>query len=520
MSRANTCRRASAWAELERFGERYSTAKTDREWLLECLERNADTEFGRKHEFSAIDGLEVFRAAVPIGSHADFAPDIERMAGGAADVLLRGRPAAFELTSGSSGPAKLIPYSEQSFHDFRVGLLPWLARLIRRFRLRGSLYWSISPALRAPQCTVGGIPLGVSDAAYIGAEAASSIAALNAVPFWVGELEEAGQWRLATLYHLLRAPDLCFVSIWSPTFFSSLLSVLESPADSEALLALLGRGGRLAGRELPADSAAARRLERYLGGGAKKDTNLLWPELALISAWADASATPYFAALRGLFPQAAFEGKGLLATEGLVTTPGESGLASPPAGCGLSEFLDEAGRAFWGHELQPGGCYRVVITTAGGLYRYDLGDLARCRGFEAGRPLLEFMGRPGLVSDLTGEKLGEAFVGACLEGIPGFRLLAPCRLGHEGRPGYLLVLTAADDPELLCREVEARLRANPHYAWSRDSGQLAPLRHLIAPDALERYINSRAGKLAVIKTPALAADAAWLDEAQPQEAKP
>ena len=45
------------------------------------------------------------------------------------------------------------------------------------------------------------------------------------------------------------------------------------------------------------------------------------------------------------------------------------------------------------HELERGRTYSVVVTTGGGLYRYRLGDLVNVVGFEAGCPLLRFVGR-------------------------------------------------------------------------------------------------------------------------------
>jgi hypothetical protein len=43
--------------------------------------------------------------------------------------------------------------------------------------------------------------------------------------------------------------------------------------------------------------------------------------LALVSAWDTADAAPWAQQLKACFPQAAFEGKGLWATEGVVTIP-------------------------------------------------------------------------------------------------------------------------------------------------------------------------------------------------------
>ena len=74
------------------------------------------------------------------------------------------------------------------------------------------------------------------------------------------------------------------------------------------------------------------------------------------------------------------------------------------------EFVDDSGAVHRVHELRAGQTYEVVVTTAGGLWRYRLRDSVRVTGFIGQTPALQFLGRNGNVSDLFGEKLSEAFV--------------------------------------------------------------------------------------------------------------
>ena len=59
------------------------------------------------------------------------------------------------------------------------------------------------------------------------------------------------------------------------------------------------------------------------------------------------------------------------------------------------------------HELDEGRDYFILLTTSGGLYRYDIHDVVRCVGFEGQAPLLEFLNKGKSFSNLTGEKLSE-----------------------------------------------------------------------------------------------------------------
>ena len=247
---------AACWAKLTQLADALPPAPSSEQWLLNMLERNASTETGRRFGFASLRSAAAFQRAVPPCDYAALASRIERMADGEEDVLFSGRAAAFELTAGSTGlhggavaqAAKLVPYSRESLDDFRQAMLPWLASVIRQYAPAGRAYWCVSPAMRRPCATRGGIPVGVADGAYLGEDAIGPIVSLSAVPAWVTELEDPVSWRLATLYHLVRAEDLSFLFLWSPTFFLTLLRLLREEGDS--LHTLLREGGTLAGRRL------------------------------------------------------------------------------------------------------------------------------------------------------------------------------------------------------------------------------------------------------------------------------
>jgi hypothetical protein len=115
------------------------------------------------------------------------------------------------------------------------------------------------------------------------------------------------------------------------------------------------------------------------------------------------------------------------------------------------------------------------VATPGGLYRYDLGDRVRVRGFVKSAPMLEPTGRVGIVGDLAGEKLAEAFVGQCLPAAKGFSLL----LAASRERRYRLVLDARhhDEPSarILAAKTETALTRHWLYADRRALGYLGPV---------------------------------------------
>ena len=432
-------------------------AGAQRALLARILTDNAQSDFGREHGFAGCSDIVSFQSAVPVRGYDDLCPWIERVAGGEANVLTTAPVIAFEETGGTASGAKLVPYTAAGLAGFRRAVLPWLDELARRRpgAFGGRVYATISPATRQPRATPGGIAIGLdSDAAYLGAKLAPAFAAMLAVQPQLGRIADPAEWQVATLAALVAAPDLSFVSLWSPTFLLALIEAL--PPNAEAVLAALS----------PADRP---RLSRALAA-SRLDTQMLWPQLDSISCWRDGASATFANALAAAFPHAAIEAKGLLATEAAVTVPW-GGECLPALTSTVSELLDDAGVFHLVDGAVSGQTYRAIVTTASGLYRYDLGDLVECTGLRGGVPALRFAGRGDATCDLVGEKLEDGFVAGILATLPCPAVLMPA----DEPPGYILVSSDPLDTEILSR-IEAQLSANPQYAHARRIGQLAPLR--------------------------------------------
>ena len=221
-------------------------------------------------------------------------------------------------------------------------------------------------------------------------------------------------------------------------------------------------------------------------------------------------------ALRRRFPRTHFQAKGLLATEAFLTLP--FGAHQPLAiNSHFFEFIDDEGRVHLADGLREAGEYEVAVTTAGGLWRYRLGDRVAVNGRVGQTPSLRFLGRAGNVSDRFGEKLSEAFVAEVLselfrERVPRFALLAP----DEKAAGCRYTLYVEGVPPSDCVEaLDRALRRNSQYAWCRDVGQLPPPRlFVIACDGFERFVERQAAsgaRLGDIKPAALSRSSGWSD---------
>jgi hypothetical protein len=430
------------------------------DWLANVLRVNAHTAYLRQHGSPCT--LQAFRANLPVVCYDDLMPWLARIQDGEPDVLFSDRPIAFERTGGSSGGRKLIPFSRAGLDDFQHSIVPWLRRIITRHAITGTAYLSISPATRQPEW-IGDVPVGLPDGAYLGSAAGAILAETTAVPLDVAQIADVDRWRSETLRYLREARDLELISVWSPTFLLQLLDGIEDPV-------------------------------------------LLWPNLKVVSCWASAASKPFADQLAARLPHAHLQPKGLISTEAVVTVPDDSD-APVLTDHGFFEF-EQDGCLSLPHQLVPGTVYEVVITTASGLYRYRTGDLVRCTGLSVSqRPVLRFVGRGSLVSDLVGEKLTEPFVASCLEDIPGFRLLVPAAEGD----GYVLAAETGVPVDLA--GVERRLCHNPQYAHARRLGQLKPLRLHAFEHLFNRYARAQIEqgvRLGDVKPAALRNERAWI----------
>ncbi|MCP2041611.1 hypothetical protein L1281_002220 [Neisseria sp. HSC-16F19] len=463
------------------FQAALADARSTQERILhDLLHSNAASAFGRRYGFERIHSYADFAARVPVHTYADYQADIEALAAGTPGVLTTEAVTLFEETGGSSGGAKLIPYTPSLLAAFRRAVLPWLADLaqFRPQALAGRLFFIISPAGRSRSHTAGGIAIGNGDdLAYFGADTAAWLAERTLFQPELMQQQSAERWQWHSARVLLSAPDLSFISVWSPTLLLTILNTLQQQADS--LLATLP------------DPARRRHVAQALAC-TPMDTRTLWPQLDTVSAWDSHTAAAPAAALRALFPHVHLQGKGLLATEAVSSIP-FSGSPWPllAVDSHFYEFADEVGGIHLPHSLDSGARYRVIVSTQGGLYRYDSGDCVHIHGLLGGVPQMEFVGRNSLTSDLCGEKLTEAFVQAAMRqvdaALPQQALLQAVM---DNPPYYRLCVDAAVAPperaQQLAAALDHALGANPQYAHARRIGQLGALQ-AAAMDDLQTY---------------------------------
>ncbi len=463
-------------------------ARTQEKILLRIVRENTATVFGREHGFSGIQTIAGYQARVPVRGYSEFEPYIERCAAGEKRVLTAQPVKSFALSSGSTSASKLIPYTPALLREFQRSIAPWLVGMFLEAPgiLAGRSYWQISPVATPKSQTPGGIPIGFGeDTEYFGAHRAALVRATLAVRESISATQME-DFHFESLRQLLACRNLRFLSVWNPTFFTLLL------ADLMRLAGPIIERLRLDGME-----ARALELETLFQSCPRDDLFLvdaagrtlpeaIWPELRLISCWTDGEARDAASRLRGLFPRAAIQPKGLIATEGLMSFPWRAAGRCLAITSHFFEFAEtdcERGQAplKLAHELEIGQRYSILLTTSGGFYRYRMGDVVEVAGHIGQCPLLEFKGKEDGVVDLVGEKLNALHVARAAQQVfanfafnPRFWMLAPVR--SQTPPCYVLYLQSdSPAPSATRPAFEAALEENFHYAYARRLGQLGPL---------------------------------------------
>ncbi len=414
--------------------------------LKKIIKNNENSGYGKKYKFSEIINYNDWKKNVPVISYEDIAPYVYPNG----EFLTQNKIKLYEPTSGSSGLQKLIPYTEELRKEFQKGIKVWIFDLYLKNPelLFYKSYWSISPKTKTESTKNSKIGFE-KDEEYFSEIEQKFLKIIMIQP------DIDGDYITKTKEELLKEKNnLGLISIWSPTFLDSVLD----------------------------------------------NKKIEFKNLKIISCWADAASKVYAQKLQYKYPHTIIQPKGLLSTEGITSFP------LSKKGCVISyrshfyEFVDSNGKVFLLNNLQKGKLYTVILTTSGGLYRYNTHDIIKVTGFYKTIPIVEFIGRDNNVSDFFGEKISEEFVNKIFLDI--FKSKQNFAVLSFNQDKYTLYV----DGNCSSKVLESFLLKNYHYKNCRELGQLKHCTVIKVSDGLNKYKNyylSAGMKLGDIKIKAL-----------------
>ncbi len=414
-------------------------------------------------------------------------------------------------TSGTSSAAKLVPYSQSFIDEIIRGIDPWIACLYIccPSLLFGRQYWALSPNTRPPPLENSAVPAGFADdSAYLGAFQRKMAGRILIAPPEISLIDDRDSFDYATLLFMVQEKNIRLISIWHPSYLTRLLDSWVKHRN--AVTATISSGRLDRSYKIPDEIML--KLEKRLcknHGRAEFLSSVrtdeksfpirIWKDVRVISCWTDGMASAWVDDIKSRFPGAKIQGKGLLATEGIVSIPIGFNLNPVMALCShFLEFEDRAGGSVhqaW--DLKEGHEYGVMLTNSAGLKRYKMNDVVRVDGFFMSAPRIRFIGRDG-TSDLVGEKLSSVHVEEIIGGLRKshgvdiqFAMVAP--FIRDDMRGYVLYLQAAGtrmDFDAIRDAVEEELSKNYHYLHAINRNQLSALKlFLISGNAEEFFVE-------------------------------
>ncbi len=367
------------------------------------IARHADSQFGRDHFFGEIRSPADFRARVPIGGYDRHEPYIDRVRQGDVNALFGSGTEVlmFAMTSGTTNRPKTIPVTAEALNDYREGWTIWgiMAFDAHPEMLRDGL----KPILQVASdwresLTPGGIPCGAITGltAHMQNRFVRTKYCMPAVASRIKDIES--KYYVALRFSVYR--DLGTIIAANPSTILAMARLGDRA--KEVLIRDLADGTLDARWDIPVEIRRQLRFRTRRGtrrplGALDKIANqsgrLLpkdyWPNLQFLSNWMGGTMRAYLRGYPEYFGETPVRDVGLIASEGRMTIPIEDGT---PAGIldirhHYFEFIPEeqAERAqpetVEATDLIEGRNYFILLTTAGGLYRYNISDLVRCVGY-------------------------------------------------------------------------------------------------------------------------------------------
>ncbi|MGB0639255.1 MAG: GH3 auxin-responsive promoter family protein [Myxococcota bacterium] len=441
--------------------------------LKALLKAAKGTQFGEEHGLDDVTSLEAFRQAVPIRTHQEMLPWLDRVAAGEKRILVNSRTRMLLETSGTTGTPKLLPVTRSWEESVQEAQRLWTLALVRDHPelATGKIFTVVSPEQHAR--SDGGLPIG-SNTGRIRAAQPFWLRSRYVVPQAVVEIADP----VVRQYVMLRCALECDVRTITTANPSMVLLLMRRLKQWKEELSADLRNGAI--ENAPGEGVPEhlrKRIESTLSSVAVPEAwtaDRLW-NLSSINCWTGGPAKYFADRLREMFPSIPVREVGISASEGSFAFP----LANNWPGSvlwlagHLQEFIGDDGQPRWAWELEVGEKVRLVVSTTAGLWRYDMADEVEVVGRCGNTPVVRFVGKAGRYLNVLGERVTE---GQVVEAMCALDLnLSGFTVGIERgeTPRYVLAFEGESvSPDMAVDFDKSLSMVNVEYAGKRKSGRL------------------------------------------------
>ena len=405
------------------------------ELLMQLLQDNKDTEYGRKYDFAGIKTIEDYQKKVPVIIYDDIAEYLERMLAGEKNILTAYPFDHMNETSGTVGVPKVVPMTRQQSEIFvrynNSTIYGVLAETLGEDWKSGRAFCTSSGNCRETESgiTVGEASSKMADYLKGGRDEldrmirtmfTSPIEGLNPEP---GSDSKYIHARFAMMDRDVRGLVTGFYSVavlylqYMADNYEMIIDDIEKGTINPDLNISEEIRESLLKKIEPMPERAAELREAFKDGADGPFVRKMWPKFSYISGVGGDGFQVYDTLIRERYvgdEDYANLYSGITASEGLwstiVKTEDTSSVIAPKAA--FIEFLPvEAGDDFTQcvtlDRVEEGRIYELIITNLSGFYRYRMSDAVKIMGFYNKTPMVEFMYRVNRTVNLAEEKTTE-----------------------------------------------------------------------------------------------------------------
>ena len=400
--------------------------ETQEKILLQIMDENKDTEYGKKIGFKDVHSIEDFQRIVPLSTYDTYDNYVERMLDGEENLMMARKCKRYCSSSGSVGKPKVLPKSGKDLWNMQcMGFAATPACAERWFKEKGRKFpKQIGPVallLTGHPMRDGKMCNGAGQVPFTYLKPISKFFMTTPNDFMYPENEEAVD---STYFHLrfaLQRRDVTFLGSMVVTLLTTMFDYFEN--NWELVCNDIEKGtidpsikcppelrAKWEKKFKPMPKRAAEIRRECEKGFDDPIAKRIWPDFVCSYGMVGSTLAFYVDKLRRYIGEAPIHNMGQAAAEGYMAMPVEldvNDYVLLPRSI-FFEFIPiddpECKRPLTMQEIEVGKEYELVVTNFSGLYRYQIEDVVRVTGYYNKTPKVEFLYRNNLAMNIANEK--------------------------------------------------------------------------------------------------------------------
>lgn len=402
--------------------------ETQEKILLQIMEENKDTEYGKKIGFKDVHSVEDYQRIVPLSTYDDYSDYVDRMLNNGEENLMMSRKCRrYCSSSGSVGKPKVLPKSGKDLWNMQcMGFAATPACAAKWFKEHGMKFpkqiGPVAVLLTGHKMQDGKMCNGAGQVPFTYLKPISKFFMTTPNDFMYPENEDAVDTTYFHLRFALQRKDLTYLGSMVVTLLTGMFDYLEQ--NWELICNDIEKGTIDPSIKCPDDLRAKwskkfkpmpKRAEEIRRECAKGfDTPIakrIWPDFVWSYGMVGSNLQFYVQKLRKhIGEDAPIHNMGYAAAEGYMAMPVELNVNDYvllPRSL-FFEFIPvddpDCERPLTIGEIEVGKDYELVVTNFSGLYRYKIEDVVRVTGYFNKTPKIEFLYRNNLAMNIANEK--------------------------------------------------------------------------------------------------------------------